>query len=322
MPVFDKGVVLLAALTALVGCGVAPPQEQVEGEVSAAAQAQLPDIPSANDSTGVAEEVLAGWIETFHDPALTQLVQEAQANNRDLAVAAANVDRAWALARQAGAALVPDVSITGAAARSGSINSSQRTSTNLGLGAQVSWEADVWGRLRSGQRGAVASAQAVEADYRSAQLSLAAATTKAYFSAIEAGVQAGIASEQVNILQETLRIVSLKRESGLASSQDVALARSDLAAARERLVNVEGSFRNALRSLEVLLGRYPGAELQVRDSLPIAPPPPPSGLPAELLERRPDIVAAERRVAAAFNATNQARAARLPTLKDISTIFF
>jgi NodT family efflux transporter outer membrane factor (OMF) lipoprotein len=293
---------------------VTPPQEQVEREVGEAAQEQAPDTPTEWQMAAESGAVQAGWVEAFNDASLTALVLEAQANNRDLAAAAANVDRAWAFARQAGAALAPDVSIAAGANRTGGFDSSRPTTSNLSLGAQVSWEVDVWGRLRSGQRSAVASAQAVEADYRSAQESLAAATSKAYFSAIEANIQTEIARETVGILEETLRIVSVKHENGMASAQDLSLARSDLAAARERLTTVEGSFRDAVRSLEALLGRYPGAELEVRETLPAVPPPPPAGLPSELLERRPDIVAAERRVAAAFNATNQARAARLPTI--------
>ena len=305
-------IVLLA--TVLGGCAAAPSQEQVEQDVDAAAQQQAPSAPIEWGALAEAGTVQAGWIESFKDPALTELVIEAQTNNRDLAAAAANVDRSWALARQAGAALTPDVSLTAAGARSGTADSSGPTTTSLSLGVQVSWEADVWGRLKSGQRGAVASAQAAEADFRSAQQSLAAATAKAYFSAIEANIQAGIARETVAILEETLRIVNVKRDNGMASGQDVALARSDLATARERLTALEGSQRDAVRALEALLGRYPGAELEVRESLPDVPPPPPAGLPSELLERRPDIVAAERRVAAAFNATNQARAAQLPTI--------
>ena len=118
----------------------------------------------------------------------------------------------------------------------------------------------------------------------------------------------------VAILEETQRIVGVKYENGDVSGQDVAIARSDLATAREQLTALEGSYRDAVRALEALLGRYPGAELEVRKTLPQAPPPPPAGLPSELLERRPDLVAADRRVAAAFNATNQAQAARLPTI--------
>ncbi len=143
---------------------------------------------------------------------------------------------------------------------------------------------------------------------------MAAAIAKAYFTAIEAKLQYDIAGETVGILQEMQRIVDVKFDNGMASAQDVSLTRSDLAAAREQLTTVGGSRRNALRALEVLLGRYPGAELDVRESLPNAPPPPPAGVPSELLERRPDIVAAERRVAAAFNTTAQAKAARLPSV--------
>jgi len=304
----------LVLVVALVGCGGALTQEQVEQDVSQAVKSQAPTMPEQWGTVAESGTVQASWIESFNDPALTALVIEAQKNNRDLLAAAANVGRAYSLARQAGAALKPEVSLAATGTRSGSVDSSVAGATNLGLGAQVSWEADVWGRLRSGERAAVASAQAVEADFRSAQQSLAAATAKAYFTAIEANIQVDIARETLEILRETNRIVNVKYNNGLATGQDVSLARSDLATARERLTEVEGSYRDAVRALEVLLGRYPGADLEVREALPDVPPPPPAGLPSELLERRPDIVAAERRVASAFNATEQARAARLPTL--------
>ena len=299
-------------IVGLAGCGVS--QEQVEQDVADAVGQEPPSTPAQWVMAADSGEVQAGWIESFNDPDLVALVVEAQANNRDLGAAAANVDRAWAFARQAGASLTPSLDLTSGAARTGSLGDSVPTTTNLTLGAQVSWELDVWGRVRSGQRAAVAGAQAAEADLRSAQDSLAAATAKAYFSAIEANIQAGIARETVRILEETQRIVSVRHENGMGSAQDVSLARSDLASARERLTTIESSFRDAVRALEVLLGRYPGAELEVRETLPEVPPPPPAGLPSELLERRPDLVAAERRVAAAFNATNQAQAARLPTI--------
>ncbi len=318
-PMFKKQLIASLLAVSLAGCGVTPSQEQVEEGVGQATSQQLPNTPEAWSAAAVSGEVQAGWIETFNDPALVALVVEAQANNRELAAAATNVDRAWALARQAGGVLVPDVGITGGAARTGTADSSIPTSTNLNLGAQVSWEADVWGRLRSGERAALAGAQSAEADFRAAQESLAAATAKAYLSSIEADIQAEIARETVSILEETQRIVNVKYENGDASGQDIALARSDLASARERVTALEGSERDAIRALEALLGRYPGAELEVRNTLPVAPPHPPAGLPAELLERRPDLAAAERRVAAAFNATNQARAARLPTISLTGT---
>ena len=309
---FGLPITIVACL--LTACGAAPSRETIEADVDQAVESETPVLPEQWGTQSDAGVVQVGWIEIFNDPALTRLVTDAQTNNRDLAVAAANVDRAWALARQAGAVLSPDISLAATGGRSGSSDSSSPTTTKLSLGLQVSWEADLWGRLRAGQRGAVASAQAVEADYRFAQYSLAAATAKAYFTSIEAKFQADIARETVKILEETQRIVNVKHDNGMASAQDVSLTRSDLASARERLTTVDGSYRDALRALEVLLGRYPSAELDVRDSLPAVPPPPPAGIPSELLERRPDIVAAERRVAAAFNATAQAQAARLPTV--------
>ncbi len=308
------GLPIAIAAGMMTGCRAASWREAAEAEVDLAVESESPAAPERWGTESGTGTVLVGWIDTFKDPALTELVEEAQSNNRDLAAAATNVDRAWALARQAGAALGPDIGVSAGAGRSGTTNNSAPSTTDLSLGLQVSWEVDLWGRLQAGQRGAVASAQATVADFRFAKYSLAAATAKAYFTAIEANLQANIARETVEILEETQRIVNVKYENGMASAQDVSLTRSDLASAKERVTTLSGSFRDALRALEVLLGRYPSAELEVRISLPVAPPPPPAGVPSELLERRPDIVGAERRVAAAFNATAQAKAARLPTV--------
>ena len=146
------------------------------------------------------------------------------------------------------------------------------------------------------------------------QYSLAAAVARAYFLSIEAGRQAETVQNTLDALNETDRIVGVQFEFGLATSQDVALSRSDLARTKASLVAAQGSQRDALRALEVLLGRYPAADLSVRQDLPDVPPAPPPGLPSDLLERRPDIIAAERRVAASFNSLDQAKAARMPSI--------
>jgi len=189
----------------------------------------------------------------------------------------------------------------------------------LQAGLQVSWELDLWGRIRAGRSAATASAQAAEADYRHAQQSVAAAVARAYFLGVEARLQQAAAADIVTALTQTIDIVTAQYREGLASAQDLALARSDLAAARERLAAVEGGGRDAIRALELLLGRYPAADLEVPDTMPSPPPLPPAGLPAGLLERRPDLIAAERRVAAATDSLHEARVARLPAVSLTAT---
>lgn len=283
------------------------------GEAGQAARSTLPDTPDAwtmaSERIGPVE---TGWVAKLEDPVLTALVEEALANNRNLQAAAANVQRSWALAGQAGAALSPSVSLSSGATRSGNIEDSGADSYSLT--GQASWELDVWGRIRAGNQAAVLSAEAAEADYIYSQYSLAAAVARGYFLAIEAGRQAATVQNTLDALNETDRIVAVQFEFGLATSQDVALSRSDLARTKASLIAAQGSQRDALRSLEVLLGRYPAADLELRTDLPEVPAPPPPGLPSEILERRPDIVASERRVASAFNSLDQAKAARMPSI--------
>lgn len=290
----------------------AAPVAQPEIDTAIKAAMDRPPAQWSEDAATAAVEI--GWIDAFADSALASLVQEAQRNNRDLRAASADVERARALAVQAGAALTPQVDLGLGAAQSGALRGSTPDTTALTLGLQLGWEADVWGRIRAGSAGALASAQAVAADYRFARHSLAANTAKAYFAAIEARLQTEVVQKSLTSLEETLRIVQLRYANGMTSAQDLALARSDLATVRGQLLDVESAKRDALRALELLLGRYPSAELALRTSLPEAPPHPPAGVPSEILERRPDLVAAERRVAAAFNLLDEAKAAKLPTL--------
>lgn len=295
-----------ATLVLCAACSV----NRAPGEAGAAAAAEVPEPPAAWDADAPAGEVEIGWIASFGDRALAELVQEAQRHNRNLRAAAAGVERARALARQAAKSLRPTVSASAGASASGSATAEQVTA-----GVEIGWEADVWGRLSASERAAQASAEAAEADYRFARHSLAGGVARGYFLAIESRLQEQLARGQVEALEETLRIVELRYEQGLVGAQDVALARSDLATARDRLLAVEASERGAERALELLLGRYPAAEIEVRASLPALPPDPPAGVPSGILERRPDLVAAERRVAAAFDSLDEARAAALPAIR-------
>ncbi len=301
---------------ACIGCASNSDIERATAE----AVSEQQDARATWQSEGRTGTVEDGWLASFNDPQLTALVVEALDNNPSLAEAAAGVEQAQALARQAGASLVPSVDATVTGSRSGLVEDGPGPSNSINAGLQVSWEVDLWGRIRSGVNQATASAAAARADYEFAQRSIAANTAIAYFTAIEAQLLKDVAETSLELLQKTLRIVEAQHREGAASAQDLALARSDFAAAQDSVTTAEGAERSALRALELLIGRYPSAELSLRSSLPSTPALPPAGLPADLLERRPDLIAAERRVAAAFNATAQAKAARLPSLSLTSTL--
>ena len=265
------------------------------------------------------EDVPTQWLESFHDPILFKMIKEGISNNSDLQVAAGNMDKAWLLAKQSGSALKPtaDLSLSGTHSGRGQGGASK---SSFAVGLQVSWEMDVWGRIRAGVDAAEASAQGAQADYLFAKNSLSANIAKTYFKVIEAKLQADISRDNLEILKKTMRITQVKYDNGGASGQDIALNRANLAAAQDQLVTIEGSQRDAIRALEVLLGRYPNASTEIPNGLPGLPPSPPAGIPSEILERRPDIVSAERQIAAAFSATDQAQAAQLPRFSLTSSV--
>ena len=252
-----------------------------------------------------------GWLSSFGDEKLEQIVDEALRNNRDIAVAAANLDVAAGLATQAGAQLAPAVNVSGGGA------STTRDGANSNIsGAQLNmqWELDIWGKLSSAASAAEESFRATEADFQFARQSLVAQTAKAWFLATEANLQKLLAEEAVGIYGQVVEIVDTRVEVGAAQPQDQYLAKADLDSAEERQRQALGAFDQSVRSLEVILGRYPAAELEVPRQFVPTPPAIPVGVPAQLLERRPDLIAAERRVAEAFQRVESAKAAKLPSI--------
>ena len=286
----------------------APEQEEVLEDALPDSTEVRAEWAAPADDTG---EVDDGWLASFEDEQLNALVAEAlDTQNPNMRVLSAQVDRAEASSRLAAAALKPTVAFGAGASGTGGDPAVESQLAGGGFG--VSWEADVWGRIQAGVNAADENLRATTADFQFARQSLVANVAKAWYLATELSLQVGLAEEMVEILKETVSLVEKKENVGQVSMQDVNLVRADLASAQNALEQAKGGQRQARRTLEILLGRYPAGEIKTATELRPVPPPVPVGLPSQLLERRPDLIAAERRVAAAFNLSEQARLAQLP----------
>lgn len=303
--------VLLAMLLQL-GCAGPPPRATDAVPVSP------PDAFTATGEPGEpAESVLAAaaWLDSLGPPALRALVDEALRENRNLNATRARLASATAQARIDGAARWPSLEAGLTAARTqrnstGGLAVISSTSNNFDLSLDTRWEVDVWGRLRNATRAAVADAQAAEADLRAGELSLTAAVASAWFNALTARDQLALAEQTVTSFEASLGIIESRFRRGLVGALDLRLARTDLAAARAAVSSREAALDARLRAFEVLLGRYPAANVtQPETGFPDLAPIP-TGLPSELLLRRPDLRAAERRLAAATQRLRAAGKAR------------
>ena len=297
---FTRQATAAALVSALAGCALQSPPTAADLQKEALPHTTVP--PAFKAAGGVAAPVADRWLASFNDPALSALVDEALKFNADLQAAAARVEQAGGYVKVAGASLLPAVNL--AAAGSGA---SSNSSGGLdGIWINASLELDIWGRVRYGQAAAQAQSAAAEAAYAYARQSLAAMVAKSWFLATEAGMQRAIVQDMLRSSESVLRLAQDRLRIGNGTEQDVAVGRANLGSYRDALRQVELAREQALRALELLLGRYPSAELAVAQNLPAMPPPMPVGVPSELLERRPDVVAAERQVAAAFNRVGEA----------------
>lgn len=254
------------------------------------------------------------------------MVDEALAANPDLRASAERVNRAAALARASGASARPQMS----AGLSGSRQEQKFVGLPIGGGGilssiyesygsvlSVSWEPDIWGKVRAGERAALADLEAQGFTYRGARASLAAEVARAWLALAEANEQVSLANRVIEVRRNTEQTIADRFARALAqeggSAADLRLAQADLATAEATLAQREGERDSAIRRLEVLLGRYPSGSATGSATLPEVPKRPPAGLPSELLLRRPDLLAAERRFAASGQRVKEARLAFYPS---------
>jgi len=299
---------ILVTSLAIGGCALESPPKPDEIRQQSLPNLTLPQAWAAR--AGLSTPVADDWIHSFNDPALDGFVTEALLYNADLMVAAARVEQAAGYAKAAGALIYPSVNLM---ARGGGKMGGDGSGIN-GLGVFANWELDLWGRVRSERAAGDYAYQAAVADAEFARQSIAAMVAKSWILAIEAKLQRQLAEEISTAAQGATTIARDRLRVGIGDDYDVALAESTYESTRDAVRQLALAEDQALRALEALVGRYPSATLLVRTTLPALPSEVPVGLPSELLERRPDVIAAERRVAAAFHRVGEAKAARLPKI--------
>jgi NodT family efflux transporter outer membrane factor (OMF) lipoprotein len=305
---------LLTAIGVTAGLAVSACAVKQPPPPAAALAGALPTAtlipPAFRAAGGPAGAVVTEWVRSFGDPQLQVLVAEALENNLDLKAAAERVDVAAALVTQARSLLYPQLIASGGAGVVGR----NWTKDRSGLVGEISWELDLWGRVRAETAAATAAREAMEADLLFARQSLAATVATIWYQTIATERLRQTAADASTVYGELVRLVRTRHTVGRSNMQDIALALADLDRARQRERAFATSRQQIVRGLEVIVGRYPAGELALAPDLPPLPPPVPEGLPSELLERRPDLLAAERRVAAAFHGIQAAQAARLPRI--------
>jgi len=307
-----KAAALACALLAGASIGCALKSPPAHGAIVGDALPKSTTIPPAWKARARPGDVTNDWLKSFNDPTLDAIVAEAIANNTDLREAAARVTIARQSVTVVGSALLPQVGAEGGARR---IEHEGEKGSNSSIAyAGVGWELDVWGRLRAQKAAARAEYEATALDYSYARQSLAALAAKGWYLATETRQLLALAEESVNVYTTLLDMVTIRRNAGRVSDLDVVNARADLKEAQSSVEAARQLYGEARRALEVLLGRYPAAEIETAATYPTLPAQAAAGLPTTLLERRPDIVAAEREVIATFRQHEAAKLALLPDL--------
>lgn len=340
MPHLTMGVVVAICLFLSIGCSSVVPERQAADLDAKAASG--PDWAAPME--GKTAKRVTGWLDDFGDRQMKEIVQQAVKRNPDLQALAARLRAAKSRAVLAGADRFPSVSAALdarraenfvnkeiAAARSSTTSMTTQTTTSpqtttiqikeftdqFELGLNLSWEIDLWGRLRNRASAGYADYEAVAAEYEAARLSLAANTAKAWLNVTESERLVELAEKTVASFEGTQQSVESTYDRGIndVTAVELALSRSNVASARSNLAARLRERDAAKRSLETLLGYYPRAAIESSDTLPALKRKIPVGLPSELLVRRPDIRAVERRFAAAIERVSESRKALLPAVR-------
>ena len=306
-------------LLLLTGCASLQPRKTADTK----AVADKAPTKWAAELPKVSGQVATRWLSDFSNSDLQNLVNKAVASNHDVKLAAARVREARAQARVAGSGRLPQVSTDFSSSRSQRPSGTRfeglgSRSNRFETGLDINWDLDVWGRLADQADAAISEADAMAEEEHATTLSLAASVVKSAISLTEAKQQADLAQENINAQRTQLGILNKQLERGLnveRGALDISLSQADLArdeaTLQARLREVDGH----RRALEILLADYPAGTIQPLSALPSVSKNVPAGLPSELLLRRPDIRAAERRLDAALSDESASRKARLPSIK-------
>jgi NodT family efflux transporter outer membrane factor (OMF) lipoprotein len=304
---------LLAAVATLSACTLAPPYQRPTTP-AVAGYKEAPASDSGWFPAAPADELDRGpWWKLFGDDTLSSLVEQVEVSNQNVAAAVAAYAQAQALVSEQRAALFPSLALDANATRAGG-GGSQDTGNRFQLGLAASWEPDIWGKLRLGVTGAQASAEASAANLAAARLSQQAALATDYFALREADNEIALLGSAVQAYARSLNITQNQYNAGIAQRTDVLQAQTQLETTQANLVAMVGQRARLEHAIALLAGKAP-AELSVpAASWNASVPAVPLTLPSELLQRRPDIAAAERAVAAANAQIGIQRAAYFPSL--------
>jgi len=314
-------VILLAALC---GCAVGPDYKRPDVEVGAAyreAAGWKPAQPRDEASRGK-------WWEVFGDPRLNALVESVDISNQNVLFAEARFRQARALVASSRSAFFPtldaDVSVTRSRSPTGAIGGTTagRVITNRSASLSAGWEADLWGGLRRSVESSEANAQAGAAELAAARLSAQAELALNYFQLRVLDAQKQLLGDTVAAFERSLELSRNRYSAGVAAKVDVVQAETQLKSTQAQAIDLGVQRAQLEHAIAILVGRPPAAFSLEPVPFAVAMPHVPVGLPSELLERRPDIAAAERRVAAANAQIGVAKAAYFPSLTLSATSGF
>jgi multidrug efflux system outer membrane protein len=318
-PFASRRALVLPLLLLLPGCAVGPNYKRppvaaptvFRGPTETAQQASFADLP---------------WWDIFHDETLTGLIKTALANNYDLAVAVARVEQANQLVAQARSQYFPTLgyAIYPSYGHNQFIYSPIAPPSGaqgfLMAIARASWEPDIWGRIRRTNEGARAQLLATEEVRRGVMLTLVSNVSQAYFELLGLRLQLDVANESKQSFTTTLTLVTQRVHEGLGNELQTSRAASDLASASGSIPELERQIALKENQLSLLMGKSPGPIDTKPKFLGEVPPEVPAGLPSTLLERRPDILAAEAAMKSANAQIGVAQAAFFPSF-GLSTFF-
>lgn len=294
------------------GCAVGPNYQRPEVDTP---QTYRFESTEAKDVLGTT------WWQQFQDPVLTELIESALRESKDLLIATARVDEYMGRLGIATGQLFPQIGATGTAQRqrvtergATAVPQDRATYSTYQAGFTASWEIDLWGKLRRSREAAKADLLSTEEARQGVVMTVVTSVANAYINLRSLDKQLEIAKTTTQMWAETYELFKLKFEGGVISEVDLSQVKSEYEAARATVPQIEKSIVQQENALSLLLGRNPGPVKRGKTIDQLALPPIPAGLPSELLERRPDIRQAEQSLIAANARIGVAKAAYFPTI--------